>query len=104
MSTSEGIFSNNKMWKLKKKICPKNKKENISAKRDENGKLVTNPSKLKNLYLKVYQHRLRHRKIKPGSEKLQKLRKKVFKIRLKTAKQNWSKDWTIKELDKKRKK
>lgn len=86
MSSNDGKFSNNKMWKLKKKICPKYKKENITAKKDENGKLETDPVKLKKLYLKVYEHRLRQRKIKPGLEKLQKLRNKVFELRLKRAK------------------
>ena len=100
LSSQEGNFDRNKMWKLRKKICPKNTKENITAKEDENGKLETNPSKLKNLYLETFQHRLRHRKIKPELENLQKLRKQVFKIRLKKSKLEKSPDWTEKDLDK----
>ena len=42
-----------KMWQLKKKLCKK-KSEVPIAKKDENGKLVTEHSKLKQLYETTY--------------------------------------------------
>ena len=50
------------MWRLKQRICPKNI-EPPMAKKDADGKLISNPEKLKTLYLQTYQDRLRHRKI-----------------------------------------
>ena len=52
MNTFDGKFSNNKMWKLKRKICPKNVTEVVTAKKDNEGVLVTNPNTLQKLYLK----------------------------------------------------
>ena len=58
------------MWKIKQKICPKIDVNVSVAKLDEKGNLVSNKTDLKKLYVNVYKHRLRHRDIKEGYEKL----------------------------------
>ena len=56
--TTEG-FNAPKTWALKKKLAPKNIIEPPMAKKDENGKLVTNKSQLEKLYLNTYIDRLK---------------------------------------------
>ena len=58
------------MWKLKRKLCPRNI-EPPMAKKDANGQLVSNPVKLKQLYADTYKHRLRHRDIRPDYQHLE---------------------------------
>ena len=53
-----------KMWELKKKLCPK-KTENPTAKKNQKGELVTDPTKLRELYKVTYMKRLEHRRMKP---------------------------------------
>ena len=54
MSTIDGTFSNNKMWNLKKKILPR-AKEALTAKKDINGQVITNPEMIRNLYIQCFQ-------------------------------------------------
>ena len=53
ISDPSNKFDNNKMWKLRKKLCPK-VLEIPSAKLNEKGILITEKSQLKNLYKKTY--------------------------------------------------
>ena len=55
-----GNLSQLKMWKVKQKVCPKIGSNLPVAKLDEEGNLVSNSSEMKNLYVRVYKHRLRH--------------------------------------------
>ena len=50
MCNLEGSFSNNKMWNLKKKILPRTK-EVAHAKKDADGRLVTNPEIIKKNFI-----------------------------------------------------
>ena len=85
-------------WKLRRKVCPK-PAEQLSAKRDENGTLVTNPDKIKDIYLKAYSDRLQHRKILPELMNLKQLREDLFQQRLEESKKNKSPAWTVSQLD-----
>ena len=49
----EGKFNATKMWKLRRKLCPKSL-EKPSAKLNEKGKLVTEKKKLLDLYKQTY--------------------------------------------------
>ena len=58
--TVQGKFNNTQMWKLRRKLCPKNV-EKPSAKLNEKGKLITEKKQLLNLYKQTYIQRLSHR-------------------------------------------
>ena len=60
----DGQFNTNRMWKLKRKVLNRGS-EPISAKKDVDGKMVTNPDLLKTLYLDTYVDRLRNREMNP---------------------------------------
>ena len=49
-------------WKLRRKVLPK-QPEQLTSKMDKNGDVVTNPEKIKELYLEAFTNRLKHRKI-----------------------------------------
>ena len=51
------------IWKLKKKMFPKNKSSLPVAKRNRAGKIITNVEELKEVYLQHYKHRMRNRPI-----------------------------------------
>ena len=74
--------------------------EPLSAKRDLEGKIVTNPNLLKKLYLETYVNRLRNRKIIPGLKYLKQIHEELFQLRLEKARLNKSPDWSMKDLDK----
>ena len=65
-----GNLSRLKMWKVKQKVCPKIDINLPVAKYDESGNFISNSDEMKNLYVRVYKHRLRHRDIKHGFEQL----------------------------------
>ena len=98
LGSVDGTFSNNKMWKLKRKTLPR-PRDVPTAKKNADGILITNPEMLKNLYLTCYQERLKHREIMPHFHKLKLLREKVFQIRMKKSKQAKSEPWSMKQLE-----
>ena len=99
ITNKDGTTNNTGVWKLRRKIFPR-PAEQLSGKKDKEGNLVTNPDKLKEVYLDAYVERLKHRKMIPELLRLKTLREELFQQRLKRAKQNKSPDWTVEELDK----
>ena len=83
MSDTTGSFNTLGIWGVKKKIFPSKQKSKIIAKKNEKGKLVTNPIELKKIYLNTFISRLRHRKIKHGFEELEFLKEYLCSSRLK---------------------
>ena len=63
LGNTNGNFSQAGMWKLKNILIPK-EMDPPMAKLDKLGNLITAPVALKNLYLKTYVERLRHREMK----------------------------------------
>ena len=63
----KGKFDISKMWKLRRKLCPKSL-EMPSAKLNEKGKVITEKSKLLELNEQRYIQRLSHRPILPKYE------------------------------------
>ena len=57
MNSTESSFNNN-MWSLKKKVMPQ-LSQVATAKKDEDGRLVTNSDKLKKLILDHFVDRLK---------------------------------------------
>ena len=60
ISDESMIMNNTKMWQFKRNFCPK-QLEKPSAKLNKNGEFVTDRSKLRELYVKTYEERLRLR-------------------------------------------
>ena len=94
-----GSINVTEMWKLKKHIWPKKKETLPTAKKNNQGKLVTNPNELKELYAKEFKERLRKRPTHPDFEAIQKLKDEVFKLKLLKAKEKKTTDWTTSDLN-----
>ena len=97
MSNTSNKFDNGKMWKLRKKLCPKNV-EKPSAKFNEKGKLVTDKNELKDLYKNTYIKRLSHREILPQYSTIFNLKNYLFNLRIIVSSKIKSSDWTMSQL------
>ena len=93
-------FNQTKMWKLKKKLAPKNTMDPPAAKKDHNGILITDKCQLEKLYEKTYKDRLQPNKTVPGLEETQNLQEYLFELRCEVAKMKVSNDWTEEDLEK----
>ena len=82
ITNEDGTTSNTGVWRLRKKIFPK-PPEQLTGKKDKEGDLITNPEKLKEIYLDAYTERLKHRVMVPELLKLKTLREELFQQRLK---------------------
>ena len=89
-----------RMWKIKQKVCPKTDASYPVAKKDANGDLITNKADLKNLYVRTYKERLRHREIRPDYAQLKDLKNGLFEIRNKLSKIRKTESWSQNELSK----
>ena len=88
------------MWKMKKKLAPKNTLDPPAAKKDQHGTLITDKSQLEKLYDKTYLDRLQPNKTVAGLEETQELQNYLFELRCEAAKRNVSDDWTEEDLEK----
>ena len=98
MSDASCNLSRVKMWKIKKKICPKNEVTPPVAKSDQFGNLVTNQDQLKALYVNTYKDRLRHRDMNPNISYLRDLKEFLFRERFQLSKLRKSEEWTSENL------
>ena len=98
ITDSEGRVSPAGAWKLRRKICRK-PLEQLCAKLDKDGNLVTHPEKLKDIYLEAYVDRLKHREIIPELQNLKNIREELFHQRLQQAKLKKSPPWTMSQLE-----
>ena len=94
------VLNTNGVWSLMRKVFPKNTQPLPVAKRNIDGKIITNPELLKQLYLETYVHRLRHRPVHSEFSYLKDLKETLFDIRLEVAKRTKSKPWSESDLDK----
>ena len=92
-----GNFSQIKLWKLKKKLCPATR-EPPMAKRDERGTMITAPELLKALYVRTYEDRLRCRKMRPGLEDILFLKNELWSNRLRELERKKTPDWKLEDL------
>ena len=99
LSDGEGNMVTGKVWKLRKKLCPK-PKEHLTVKKDKEGKRVSDPDEIQKIYMEAYHDRLTHRNINPDLEKLKQLRERLFKQRIEECKNKKSPDWNMEDLDK----
>ena len=87
------------MWKIFKKMWPKNSGVLPVAKRNFKGKIVSSQNDLKNLLSREYKDRLRSRPMRPDLKYLKERRKKIFEMKMKIAKANHSSERTMAQLD-----
>ena len=70
LTDTDGSNSMSGVWKMTKKLFPKNVKSFPVSKKNSHGRLISSPDELKNLYIDTYKHRLRHRPVKPEFKQL----------------------------------
>ena len=87
----------NKIWKLKKRLCP-NAMAPPSAMLDKEGNILTTYDGIKERALEVYAERLAPNKIEKHLENLEKARNELCETRLKLAKMNKTKPWDMDDL------
>ena len=88
-----------RIWDLKRKLINKNTVMPPSAKKDEDGNLVTDKTDLENLYVNMYKSRLTPN---PTSEELKELgilKSELHSLNIKIAKGSITEDWTLKHLE-----
>ena len=88
------------VWKILKNICPKNKSNLPTAKKDHKGNLITNPQDIKNLLAKEFKERLRSRPVRPDLGDLEERRDVIFDLHLKLAEETPSSPWKMEDLQK----
>ena len=87
------------MWKLLKKLCPKNINATPTAKKNHQGKIVSGPKEIKTLLAKEYKDRLRARPIRPDMITMRKRKNRIFKLKMSLAERRESLDRNMKDLD-----
>ena len=96
LTNIDGSTAVSGVWKLTKKLFPKNSKTLPISKKNSNGRLISSPEELKDLYIETYVHRLRHRPVKPEFEELKCLKEELCSKRLELVKMKpyhpWGKD------------
>ena len=83
----DGATSHHGVWKARDKLFSSGKESNPMAIKDKHGNLVTNPEAIQKLCLDEILERVRHRKIHPNLEVLQKLKETLCQKRLELASQ-----------------
>ena len=95
--SDEGGMNTGKLWKLKKKIIPR-QQEPPTAMVDSTGNLVTSSEGIKNIATEHYGKILENRDIKDDLKDVQKDKEELFKHRLDLAKKNKTHPWDIQDL------
>ena len=95
----KGTFSQHGLWKLKSKLCRKSMDAPM-AKVDSNGQFITSPNLLKDLYLRTYCERLRHRVILSKYEDVYEMKTELWQTLLDSCKSRKSEDWQMSDLEK----
>ena len=97
ITNENGGFSQQGMWKLKSKLCPR-PTEPPTAKLNKEGKLETDPQKLLKLYQDTYSERLSHKKMRPEYNNIFQLKNQLWKLRLEQCLESKTMKWTLKDL------
>ena len=100
MSSMDGSLNPVGFWKIKKKLFPKNDQSLPVSKINLDSRLISQPLELKELYIRTYIHRLRHRPIKPGLELIKTLKEQLCQKRLELARLLPNKVWSNNDLTK----
>ena len=98
MCSDDGQFNQIGFWKIKNKLFPKNGAALPVSKINSEGRIIAHPVELKELYMRTYVHRLRHRPIKPGLEFIKMLKDQLCQKRLELVKLLPNKRWCNNDL------
>ena len=82
---------------MKKRVRPKNSLDPPTAKRNSEGKLVSDPEELKTLYMETYAARLKPNAVPDSLKKTEELKNELFSLRLAAASKEKSSDWTLEQ-------
>ena len=93
----DGSFSQLGLWKVKSKLFPR-PVDPPTAKKDEQGNLITSHCELKSLYLRTYKARLDHRIMKEQYRELEALKDELWELRLWKLKSSDFNPWSMEEL------
>ena len=85
-------------WKIKKKMCPKQKEPPVAMK-DKHGNLITSEKAIQERVLEVFSERLKPNKMKENIKHMEETTNKLCESRLKATKLNKSEKWTIDDLE-----
>ena len=83
------------MWKLKKKLCPRNR-EAHSVMNDKYGNVITSDKALKESALQVYEERLKGNKMENNLKQLETDTNTLCEIRVRTSQSNKTQEGTFK--------
>ena len=98
LDQTEGESFSNGVWTVKKKEFPKITKPAPAAKVDVNGRLVTDPDGLKQLYLDTFTHRLRQRPVRQDYEEVYQSQQGLLEKRLLITRDIKSSDWSEEDI------
>ena len=98
MKSLAGKFCQVNLWRLKKKICPR-AIDPPMGKRNEEGMLITAPNLLKDLYLRTYQQRLKHREMKETLMDVYFLKEELWSTRMEELKSKKAPPWNLADLE-----
>jgi hypothetical protein len=97
MKPDDGPIKPNEMWRLRKKMCPKNR-DPPTAMEDKNGNLLTADKAIQDRALEAYSERLENNKIEPHLEDLEDDTNELCQIRLKVCKEKKTPPWDIEDI------
>ena len=100
LSNTDGSTNANGVWAVNRKVFPKNTETLPFAKKNDKGVLVSSQKDLKELYLKTFIRRLRHRPIKPELANIKSLKEELCSKRMEVARSRKSVPWTVEDLKK----
>ena len=95
---TKGAIDAKQMWKLRKRMCPKNR-DPPTAIIDKHGNLLTSDEAINNRALEVFTERLDNNPIKSHLKDLEKDTNDLCEINLNLAKNNKTEPWTMTDLD-----
>ena len=98
LDQSDGEAFSQGIWKIKKKEFPKVTAPVPASKLNVNGKMISDPNGIKNLYLETFTHRLRHRPPKHDNVELFELQQRLIEKRLLLCSDNKSPLWTEQDI------
>ena len=98
IESDEGGFNSGHLWKLKKKLRPK-QINNPTAMLNKDGKLVTSKTELKEVTLEHFRKVLENRPIKAELTEYKSEREKICNDIINSAKRNITPDWEEKDVE-----
>ena len=97
INADSGRLDANKLWKLRKKMCPK-LRDPPTAMMDRHGNVLASEKAISERAVEVYEERLANNKIKPHLTDLEQDTNKLCEIRLEISKKNTTDPWNMEDL------